>query len=220
MTMIYFCRQPYRFRVRWKPHGQCLCAAHTSGTNSSSTRAKHVYIRPQRPVYDVNGVPIYFNNNPNNQPRQDHYCSTNPDARDLNRPNNSSNFESRDRILRNGSTRVNAVYNYSKRKLKLNFSSADKNLFEEQVLDFFPLKTNDGLEKETKGVILSKSHHDLFLNSNTQCTTAQIHMKKDLHSTPSAYSSCHSANENEGQDLTIMDNKVETSDCDYSSVLE
>ena len=209
--MIYFSRQPYRIRVRWKPRGECLCAANTSGTNSSSSKAKHTYLRPQRPFYEVNGVPIYLNNNPNNQPRQDHYCFTNKDARDLN-SHNSSNFVSRDRILRNGSTRVSATYSCSKRKLKLNTSSADKHLSEEQV-DLFPLNNHVDFENETKGVILSKSH-DSLLNIDTQCTTAQINVKNDPHSTPSVYSSCHSANDNKGQ----IDNKVEGSD--YNSVVE
>ena len=50
-------RQPYKVRVRWTPR-ECLCAgaASSSGYASSGSNLR------LRPLYEVNDVPVYFNN--------------------------------------------------------------------------------------------------------------------------------------------------------------
>jgi hypothetical protein len=80
-------------------------------------------------MYEINGVPIYLNNNP----RRNHLCLTKSDARELNGQDSSTRTRER---FRNGA---------SSSKKKLRNYTLDKLLSEEH--DLFPLETNELIEE-------------------------------------------------------------------------
>jgi len=187
---ILFClsRQSCKFRVRWKPRAECLCAPNTSATNSSSSRShpNYNYARPQRPMYELNGVPVYLNNtghNSTNGAPRSLLCLTNKDARRLNGytsnavPCNRDNGGSKRKLDSSKACNKHRTWRNSCGGLNVTeelalFPLTNTNVFEDHSKTLMLPPIPDSLPGTTNGIKRpAQITNDLEKNSAPCCTT-------------------------------------------------